>query len=762
MMSFRAARAVAIAVALALMGATGLAPGAGAKPAEEAVSVWKVFVADDADEALVLNGDFDLVESRGDDHLLVVGEDAVAVELRGLGLTVTRDRVLNPLPGVLRQAQADGTTTNLAALYYGGYRTVDEHYAHLDSVAAAHPGLATVHDYGDSWRKVQGLSNPNDLKVICITAKQPGDCALDPGSAKPRAVIMAAIHARELQTSELAWRLIDELTGGYGVDADITHMLDTTEVWVIPVVNPDGREIVEGGGNRPYLQRKNANATQGNCAVPPTSSNHHGVDLNRNASTFNYGGAGTTVSPCAQTFRGTGPASEPEQASLEALFTQLWPDQKGAPSSPVATSSTGTFITLHSYGDLVLLPPGDGPLTPNDAQLRALAFRMSHFNNYETGTGPETLYGTTGTTDDWVHYTLGVAGFTFEVSPDSGTCSGFTPAYGCIDSVLWPLNRSALLYAIKVAGAPYVTPRGPTTTSVAAPTSVAAGSPLALSAVVNDNAYGNRGVSRPTARTVTAAEYYLDVAPGAGGTPVALGAADGSFNQTSETVSGSIATGGLAPGQHTVYVRGRNIDGFWGPITAASFTVTTGGGGGTDPEVVFDDDLEASTGWVTNPNGTDTATTGQWERGDPQTTTSSGTKQQGTTTSGTFNLVTGAAAGSSAGAFDIDGGTTSIQSPLITLPSSGTLTLTFQFYLAHGTNSSTADFFRAFIVVGSTATQVFEELGAANDDDAAFTLGTVNLSSFAGQTIRIRFDAADASTASLVEAGLDDVRITRQ
>jgi hypothetical protein len=179
------------------------------------------------------------------------------------------------------------------------------------------------------------------------------------------------------------------------------------------------------------------------------------------------------------------------------------------------------------------------------------------------------------------------------------------------------------------------------------------------------------------------------------------------------------------------------------------------------PTTVFFDNFETATGWTVNPNGTDNATTGQWERGDPQTTTSSGTKQQGTTTSGTFNLVTGAGGGS-VGTFDIDGGTTSIQSPLITLPSTGTLTLTFQFYMSHLNNSSSADFFRAFIVVGSTATQVFQELGAANDDDAVFTLATVNLGAFAGQTVRIRFDAADAAGASLVEAAVDDVRITQQ
>ena len=165
----------------------------------------------------------------------------------------------------------------------------------------------------------------------------------------------------------------------------------------------------------------------------------------------------------------------------------------------------------------------------------------------------------------------------------------------------------------------------------------------------------------------------------------------------------------------------------------------------------------------TNPLGNDTATTGQWARGNPETTTSSGTKQQGTTPSGVNALVTGPLAGASAGVNDIDGGVTTIQSPAITLPT-GTLNLTFSFYLAHGTNSSSADFFRAFVVnAAGTATQVFQELGAADDDDAAYvTTAPINLNAFAGQTVRIRFQAADAATASLVEAAVDDVIITRQ
>jgi len=182
-----------------------------------------------------------------------------------------------------------------------------------------------------------------------------------------------------------------------------------------------------------------------------------------------------------------------------------------------------------------------------------------------------------------------------------------------------------------------------------------------------------------------------------------------------------------------------------------------GGGGAT----VFSDTFETSLGWQTNPNGTDTATTGAWERGDPATTTSSGTKQLGTTVSGTNDLSTGRLAGSSAGDFDVDGGVTSIRSPAITLPASGNLTLSFSYYLAHGSNATSADFLRVSIV-GNTTSVVFQRLGAATDVDGAWASTSASLNSFAGQTVRILIEAADASTASLVEAGIDDVVITQQ
>ncbi|MEV4757618.1 M28 family metallopeptidase [Micromonospora sp. NPDC049559] len=175
---------------------------------------------------------------------------------------------------------------------------------------------------------------------------------------------------------------------------------------------------------------------------------------------------------------------------------------------------------------------------------------------------------------------------------------------------------------------------------------------------------------------------------------------------------------------------------------------------------VYSDTFETATGWTVDPSGTDTATLGQWERGDPAATSSGVATQLGTTVSGSFDLVTGAQAGGSAGAYDLDGGVSTIQSPPITLPASGTLTLTFSWYLAHLNNASSADYLRVR-VVGTSTTTVLNATGAASDRAAAWQSASSLLSGHAGQTVRIVIDAADGSGASLVEAAVDDVKITQ-
>jgi len=76
--------------------------------------------------------------------------------------------------------------------------------------------------YGLSWKK-QNASGGFDLRAICITKMRPGDCSLNPNTDKPRYFLMAAIHARELTTAELAWRWVDLLISGYNVTQISQH-----------------------------------------------------------------------------------------------------------------------------------------------------------------------------------------------------------------------------------------------------------------------------------------------------------------------------------------------------------------------------------------------------------------------------------------------------------------------------------------------------------------------------------------------------------
>jgi subtilisin family serine protease len=180
---------------------------------------------------------------------------------------------------------------------------------------------------------------------------------------------------------------------------------------------------------------------------------------------------------------------------------------------------------------------------------------------------------------------------------------------------------------------------------------------------------------------------------------------------------------------------------------------------------VFSDNMESTTGgWVVNPSNTDTATGGKWQRADPGATSYANIAVQlGNTTSGITDLVTGAASGADVGAGDIDGGVTSIRSGLITLPASGSLTLTARYYLAHLDNATVDDYLRINVLVGTTKTKVFEVRGTARANKAgAWATATVDLKPYAGKQVRLLIEAADAGTASMVEAGVDDVKIVQQ
>lgn len=429
---------------------------------------------------------------------------------------------------------------------YACYRTVEETFTTAQTIVAEHPTLASWIDIGDSWEKTAGIGG-YDLMVLKLTN---AEVAVE----KPKLFIMSAVHAREYTTAELVTRYAEYLVDNYGIDADATWLLDEHEIHLLLQANPDGRKKAEAGAS----WRKNTN--QNYCGA---TSNNRGADLNRNFS-FLWGGAGASANPCDITYRGPFAASEPETQAIQNYVRAEFPDQRDDPiNSPAPADAMGVFLDIHSYSRLVLWPWGHvNTPAPNGTALQTLGRKFAYFNGYEPDQSIG-LYPTTGTTDDFAYGELGLAGFTFELG------TAFFQDCASFESTIYPDNLQALIYAAKVARTPYLTPAGPDALNLMlsdfAPTP---GQTITLTAVLDDTRFNNQNGTEPV-QTIQAAEAYLNTPPWADGAiPLPLAAADGSFNQPIETVYGAIETTGLANGRHTLFVRGQDAAGNWGPVSA--------------------------------------------------------------------------------------------------------------------------------------------------------------------------------------------------
>ena len=484
----------------------------------------------------------DLLETRDGDDLFILTTEREVDRLRRLGFEVNVD------PVQTAQLRRFGVSS-----FMGGYRTVPEMRAFLEQRAAQYPSLTRFFVYGRSWEKTQDAQAGHDLFGIELTNKQ----RLGP---KPTLFLMAAIHARELTTSEIALRLVDYLLSNYGTDGDVTWLLDEHQIVIVPVANPDGRRLAEQG----YYQRKNTNRSYNgpgeHCDDPPFTFNHYGVDLNRNSS-FEWGVVNSPAEQkCSPTYPGPSAASEPETVALEQLVRSYFPDQRGpSPGDAAPLSTSGILISLHSYGELVLWPWGwSYGAAPNAGQLALLGRKMAGYNG-STPQQASDLYLTSGTTDDWAYGELGIAAFTFEIGPDyESPCGGFMPPFRCLDGgdggAFWPRNLPALLYAAKTARAPYQLVQGPTPETLIAPITIEG---VTLFAELDERHNGGQ--------PIVEAEYYIGVPPAYGGTPVPMTAADGTFDSTRETATAVLPK---FTGRRLVYVRGRDANGNWGVIRA--------------------------------------------------------------------------------------------------------------------------------------------------------------------------------------------------
>ncbi|MBF0364990.1 MAG: zinc carboxypeptidase [Oligoflexia bacterium] len=306
------------------------------------------------------------------------------------------------------------------------YHTYKETITELNQYQQKYPQISEIFSIGKS---LEG----KDLLGIHITAHA-NKVALkqNPDLFIPGIVIVALHHSREHLTTELALKYVDHLLSNYGKDATITSLINTRNIYIIPMLNPDGG--MYDIKNRSYQYwRKNRR---------PNSNGSFGVDLNRNYG-YQWGTGGSSNSPNSDVYMGPTPFSEPETIAFKDFIT--------------ATPNIRILLTLHTYSELILYPWGhkySGVGGKDEEVFAKMGQTIAAWNNY-TPQRSSDLYIASGDTCDWAYGERGIFCFTFELSPKSGWFGGgFYPGTKAIEPT-FQANIKPALYLIDLADSPY-------------------------------------------------------------------------------------------------------------------------------------------------------------------------------------------------------------------------------------------------------------------------------------------------------------------
>ncbi len=288
-----------------------------------------------------------------------------------------------------------------------GYQDYDEMLFSLQLYEALYPDICKLYNIGDSRGKLYsagGMTNYDDY-VHDIWALKVSD-NVENDEDEPAIYYVATHHAREPISLEVVMTLLDHILASYGSDPTITYNVDNSEIWFVPLVNPDGHKVVIDETN--IWWRKNICDNNGNGIVNVTGYYaSDGVDPNRN---YGYQWGGASNNWTSETYQGTEPFSEPETQAVRDLMAQR---------------HFVAGLSYHSYGELILYPYGyaDGILAPDQVALEDLAVSMAQVlpGQFGGNYNPQpswALYPCTGTTDDYAYGTHGIFGFTVELATE--------------------------------------------------------------------------------------------------------------------------------------------------------------------------------------------------------------------------------------------------------------------------------------------------------------------------------------------------------
>jgi hypothetical protein len=283
----------------------------------------------------------------------------------------------------------------------GGFFSMPEVLDQLDIMAFLYPNLISVRKPIGNYKTWQN----NSLFWVKISDQPEVD------ENEPEILYTALHHAREFvsvsQTIYYMWYLLEN----YDKDPLIKQILDHTELYFVPVVNPDGLNYNVGGYdalNDAFTRnhRKNFRDNDNNGTFEPETD---GVDLNRNyGHEWGHDDEGSSGFEGSDTYRGPGPFSEPETQALEYFCN---------------THDFKLALNYHSYGNLLVYPWGYSDSVTADSSLFSnYGELLTQLNRFVYGTGTQTVgYITNGDSDDWMYGERGIYSMTPEVGdPDDG------------------------------------------------------------------------------------------------------------------------------------------------------------------------------------------------------------------------------------------------------------------------------------------------------------------------------------------------------
>jgi carboxypeptidase T len=304
----------------------------------------------------------------------------------------------------------------------GGFFTLNEIAQQLDSLRLLYPNVVGAKD--SIGASLQGRA----IWAVRVTANP------DVASDRPQVLYFAQQHANEPIGMMVLLFFMHYLAERYGVDPEVTYLLDNRDLWFVPIVNVDAyeanRRMQPGGGG---MRRKNMRGVI-------TDNDVRGVDLNRNwDAEWGLDDLGSSPNPMDWDYRGTAPFSEPE---TQVLSSFCW------------GKSFRFSMEYHAYWNTVFTPPGyDMTIETADSLLfRAYIRELTRQNHYSNGMTVSS-YPSNGYGSDWLYENPPPAGKHFPFLVEVGSdVDGVWPATGR----LLPLaleNVPANLFAAWAGGA---------------------------------------------------------------------------------------------------------------------------------------------------------------------------------------------------------------------------------------------------------------------------------------------------------------------